>query len=212
MKKLLHIISSPRKEKSKSGAIAQEFLKQYKLSNPHAIIDELNLWDGTIPTFDGDKAAAKMTFFGDGTLNEELKSSWDKVVEVTERFSSADEYLITVPMWNGGIPWVLKHYIDTVSQPGLTFGFGPEGYFPLLKDKKACVIYTSGVYSPGVPAELGLDFQVSYINWWLGLVGIKDIYPIKFLGNLVNPDTEKDASKALESAASIAKDCFVKII
>lgn len=208
MKKLLHIISSPRGEKSKSGAIAQEFLKQYKLSNPDAIIDELNLWDGSIPPFDGNKAAAKMTFFGDGTLNEELQSSWDKVVEVTERFSLADEYLITVPMWNGGIPWVLKHYIDTISQPGLTFGFGADGYFPLLKDKKACVVFTSGVFSPGVPASLGLDFQVSYINWWLGLVGITDIHPITFLGNLVNPDAENEFPKALESAATVAKDFF----
>lgn len=208
MKKLLHIISSPRKEKSRSGAIAQEFLKQYKLSNPDAIIDELNLWQETIPTFDGDKAAAKMTFFGDGVLDEKLQSSWDKVIEVTQRFSSADEYLITVPMWNGGIPWVLKHYIDTISQPGLTFGFGADGYFPLLKDKKACVIYTSGVYSPDVPVTLGLDFQASYINWWLGMVGIVDIHPVTFLGNLVNPDAEKEASKALESAAAIAKDFF----
>lgn len=208
MKKLLHIISSPRGEKSKSGAIAQEFLKQYKLSNPDAIIDELNLWDGSIPPFDGNKAAAKMTFFGDGTLNEELQSSWDKVAEVTERFSSADEYLITVPMWNGGIPWVLKHYIDTISQPGLTFGFGADGYFPLLKDKKACVVFTSGVFSPGVPASLGLDFQVAYINWWLGLVGITDIHTITFLGNLVNPDAENEFPKALESAAMVAKDFF----
>jgi len=208
MKKLLHIISSPRKEKSRSGAIALEFLKQYKLSNPDAVIDELNLWDGSIPPFDGDKAAAKMTFFGEGTLDEQLKTSWDKVVEVTERFSSADEYLITVPMWNGGIPWVLKHYIDTISQPGLTFGFGADGYFPLLKDKKACVIYTSGVYSPGVPAELGLDFQASYLNWWLRLVGITEIHPITFLGNLLNPDVEKDASNALKSATVIARDFF----
>jgi FMN-dependent NADH-azoreductase len=24
-------------------------------------------------------------------------------------------------MWNSNIPWVLKHYIDTITQPGLTF-------------------------------------------------------------------------------------------
>lgn len=208
MKRLLHIISSPRKENSKSGAIAQEFMEQYKLLNPDAVIDELNLWDLSIPTFDGDKAAAKMTFFGEGILNEELKTSWDKVVEVTERFSSADEYLITVPMWNGGIPWILKHYIDTITQPGLTFGFGEDGYFPLLKDKKACVIYTSGVYGAGVPIELGLDFQSTYFNWWLGLVGITEIHSVKFLGNLVNPDTEKEFSNALESASRIADEFF----
>lgn len=208
MKKLLHIICSPRKEKSRSEAIGQEFLKQYKLSNPDAVVDELNLWDGSIPPYDGDKAAAKMTFFGDGVLTDELKTSWDAIVEITERFSSADDYLITVPMWNGGIPWVLKHYIDTISQPGLTFGFGTEGYFSLLKDKKACVVYTSGVYSPGASIEVGLDFQAAYLNWWLGLVGIEEVHQVKFLGNILNPDAEKDILKAKELAVSIAKEFF----
>jgi FMN-dependent NADH-azoreductase len=62
MKKLLHIIGSPRKASSCSEAIAAEFLKQYTMSNPDAAIATLDLWDGSIPTYDGDKATAKMTF------------------------------------------------------------------------------------------------------------------------------------------------------
>ena len=53
-------------------------------------------------------------------------------------------------MWNAGVPYILKQFIDVISQPGLVFGFDPErGYTGLLKDKKAAVIYTSAVYGPG---------------------------------------------------------------
>ncbi|UQX13255.1 NAD(P)H-dependent oxidoreductase [Candidatus Mycobacterium methanotrophicum] len=32
-------------------------------------------------------------------------------------------------MWNSGIPYVLKQWIDNVTQPGWAFGFDPErGY------------------------------------------------------------------------------------
>src|SRR5882757_8715274 len=132
MKKLLYIVGSPRESASESTNIANAFLKQYKETNPDAVVDELNLWKEKIPPFDGNKAAAKMTFLGFGTLEGKLKTAWDEVIEITNRFAEADDYLISVPMWNGGIPWALKQYIDTVSQPGLTFGFGPDGYFALL--------------------------------------------------------------------------------
>jgi FMN-dependent NADH-azoreductase len=46
-------------------------------------------------------------------------------------------YLITVPMWNFGIPYALKYYIDAIVQPGYLFRYNergiPEG---LVKGKK----------------------------------------------------------------------------
>jgi len=208
MKKLLHIISSPRKSASESGKIADAFIRQYRISNPDAIVDELNLWTENIPTFDGNKAAAKMTFFGTGKLEGKIKTAWDEVVDVTNRFISADEYLITVPMWNGGIPWSLKHYIDTITQPGLTFGFGADGYFPLLKNKKACIIYTSGVYSPLLPATFGEDYQSSYMTWWLGFIGVADVYSIEFLSNALNQNLSAAQAAVTEKAIRIAKTRF----
>lgn len=208
MKKLLYIIGSPRKDASESEKIASTFIEQYKDSNKDAQIDVLNLWTEKMPMFDGNKAAAKMTFFGAGTLDGEIKSAWDEVVSVTNRFISADEYLITVPMWNGGIPWTLKNYIDTITQPGLTFGFGADGYFPLLKNKKACIIYTSGVYSPALPKPFGLDFQVSYMDWWLEFIGISEVYPVELLSNVLTQKPAKDREDANARAILTAKSHF----
>jgi len=89
-----------------------------------------------------------MSFFGVGQLEGAKQTAWDRIVEVTERFKAADYYVLGVPMWNGGIPYRLKLYIDIITQPGLLFGFDPaKGYFGLLKDKKATVIYVPQAYS-----------------------------------------------------------------
>jgi len=39
-----------------------------------------------------------MTFLGYGVLEGKLKTAWDEVIGVTNRFKSADDYLISVPM------------------------------------------------------------------------------------------------------------------
>jgi FMN-dependent NADH-azoreductase len=209
MKKLLYIVGSPRESKSESSNIANAFLKQYGEINPDAVIDVLDLWKERIPAFDGNKAAAKMTFLGEGVLDDKLKTAWDEVVEITDRFKSADEYLITVPMWNGGIPWTLKQYIDTITQADLTFGFGPDGYFPLLKNKKACLVYTSAVYAPTLPKSYGLDYQVSYMNWWLELIGVTTVHNVTLLSTAVRqPFLEEDRNLAIAQAAAIAKGHF----
>jgi FMN-dependent NADH-azoreductase len=208
MKKLLYIVGSPRESTSESSNIANAFLKQYKEINPGAVVDELNLWKEKIPAFDGNKAAAKMTFAGYGVLEGELKTAWDEIVEITNRFKSADDYLITVPMWNGGIPWALKQYIDTITQNDLTFRFGPDGYSPLLKNKKACVVYTSSVYSPTLPKSFGLDYQVSYINWWLELIGVTAVHNVTLLSIDVTQSLDQDRHLAIEKASAIAKEYF----
>jgi FMN-dependent NADH-azoreductase len=44
-------------------------------------------------------------------------------------------------MWNFGVPYVLKHYIDVITQPGLTFSFNPAtGFSGLVTGRPATVI------------------------------------------------------------------------
>ncbi len=82
-------------------------------------------------------------------------------------------------MWNFGIPYKLKHYIDVLTQPGLTFSYSPsEGYKGLVTGKPAAVVYArGGSYPPGSGAE-GMDFQKSYFETLLKFIGFTDIRPI----------------------------------
>jgi FMN-dependent NADH-azoreductase len=187
--KLLYVKGSPRAASSQSAKVAATFLESYKTKHPDAVIDEIDLWQANLPEFDGDRAAAKMSFFGEGTLEGTRKNAWDEIVQIADRFTSADDYLFTVPMWNGGIPYKLKQYIDILHQPGLLFGFDPAtGYFGLLKNKRATAIFTSGVYHPGLPAAFGVDHHSSYLKSWLTQAGVVDLAEVRYQPTLVTAD------------------------
>jgi FMN-dependent NADH-azoreductase len=203
--KLLYVKSSPRGEKSRSAQVGSSFITAFRAKHPDAEIDEIDLWQAVLPEFDGDRAAAKMSFFGDASMNELQKSAWDQIVEITRRFSSADEYLFTVPMWNGGVPYRLKLYIDIMTQPGLLFGFTPtEGYSGLLTGKRATAIYTSGVYGPGVPPAFGRDFHSTFFDDWMRFIGITDISTIRYQPNLLTADPAGGLAAAREAAVEAA--------
>ncbi|MBI3524022.1 MAG: NAD(P)H-dependent oxidoreductase [Betaproteobacteria bacterium] len=199
--KLLYVKGSPRGEKSTSARVAEAFITAYRTRNPQAEIDEIDLWQENFPEFNGDSAAAKMSFFGEGTLDGARKTAWDQIVAITQRFASADDYLFTVPMWNGGIPYRLKLYIDIMTQPGLMFGFDPvKGYSGVLQGKRATTVYTSGVYSPGVPPAFGTDFHSTYFNDWLRFIGITDTATVRYQPTLLTSDPAAGLAKARDEA------------
>lgn len=204
--KLLFVKGSPRAEKSTSGRVADSFLTAYRARHPGAEIDVIDLWSEPLPEFDGDRAAAKMSFFGEGTLEGARQTAWDEIVKITSRFTSADDYLFTVPMWNGGIPYRLKLYIDIIMQPGLLFGFDPAtGYSGLLKNKRATAIYSSGVYAPGVPAAFGEDHHSTYFDGWLRSIGIIDASAVRYQPTLLTADPAAGLSAAQHDAIRAAQ-------
>lgn len=207
MTKVLHIVASPRGDASQSTKLAEAYLKAATKADPTMIVDTLELWKEDLPEFDGDKAAAKMTFFGVGEMGSTQQSAWDQVVDITKRFTSADVYVISVPMWNCGIPYKLKHYIDIITQPGLIFGFDAEaGYSGLLEGKRAVLFYTAGVWAPGAPKKYGTDFHSEYLSWWLDSIGIKDISDVRFQPSLLTPDPEGDQKAAVANATGLARE------
>ena len=206
MTKLMHIVGSPRKADSRSSEIAEPFIDQWRAHDPELAIDTLDLWVEQLPEFDGDKAAAKMKVITGTPHDDRTQTAWREIEQVVSRFTSADAYLFTVPMWNGGIPYRLKLYIDLLTQPGLLFSFDPtEGYKGLLKGKRAAAIYTSGVYEPGVPPAFGQDFHSNYLGWWLQSIGIDRTETIRYQPTLRTTDPDRVLSQARESARLAAK-------
>ena len=150
MTRLLHISASPRGAASESLTLAGAFLQAHQAARPDVQVDHLDLHDGTLPGFGRLAAGAKMAVLGGGQPSPDQAAAWDAAKAVFDRFAAAGAYLFSVPMWNAGIPYVLKQWIDIITQPGWVFGFTPAGgYTGLITGKKAAVIYTSGIYSPG---------------------------------------------------------------
>ncbi len=160
MTRLLHISSSPRGAASESLGIAAAFLDSYRETHRDAEVDTFDLWDGSLPEFGPAAAAAKMAVFAGEVPTGAQAAAWQAAQDTFARFAAAEHYVFSVPMWNHGVPYILKQFIDVVSQPGMVFAFDPEnGYTGLLTGKKAAVLYTGAVWGPERGSAFGQDFQ-----------------------------------------------------
>ena len=205
MSKLIHIESSPRKKRSKSIAVASQFIDSYLASHPGDEVQTIDLWEKELPAFDGFTIDAKYQVMHGQEFTPEQESAWQAVVDLCEQFKSGDKFLFSLPMWNFGIPYKLKHYIDLIAQPGQTFSFDPEtGYSGLVTGKPVAVIYSrGGAYS--AEGAKAMDLQKGYMDLLLGFIGFENVNSILVEPTAAAPDdVAKAESAAVEQARSIA--------
>jgi FMN-dependent NADH-azoreductase len=203
---LLHISASPRGGRSESIALAGSFLTGLTEAQPDVEVEHWDLWDGTLPAFGRDYASAKMAVFAGEQPRGAQGEAWAAVRRAFARFAAADAYLLSVPMWNAGVPYVLKQLVDVVSQPGMVFDFDPQtGYTGLLTGRRAVVVYTSAVYGVGRGAAFGSDFQSTFLEDWLRWAGITDISTLEFRPNLAVADADRRRAEAHRRAARLGR-------
>jgi FMN-dependent NADH-azoreductase len=206
MSTLLHVSASPRGALSDSRALAAAFLDTHRRAHPEVTVEELDLFDGKLPAFGHLAAQAKMAVWGGGQPSAEQQGEWDAARAVFDRFAAADAYLFSVPMWNAGVPYALKQWIDIISQPGWLFSFTPDaGYSGLIRSKKAAGIYTSGVYQPGAPLTYGNDFHAAFFNDWLRYAGFTDVTEIRWQPTVLTAARDTDKAAALQRAAEAGR-------
>lgn len=196
MSKLLYIEVSPRKDRSASIEVAQSFVSAFSEKDTDNTVEILDLWNTVLPEFDGDTINAKYrVLHGENPTPEEI-AAWKVITQITDQFQAADHYLFSSPMWNFSIPYKLKHYIDVISQPGLTWSFSPEtGYEGLVTGKSATLVLArGGEYSSSTEAA-AMDFQRTYLEMILGFIGFKDINTV-----LIEPTLTDDKAKAITMA------------
>jgi FMN-dependent NADH-azoreductase len=176
MKKLLHIIATPRGDDSRTLKVSREFLEAFSKKNPECKIDELNVAAVNLPSLTLKMIYGKYVLLGGQELTEKLKEAWNPIERHIERFLSADGYLISTPMWNFSIPYPLKQYIDLIVQPKYLFRYTDKGVEGLVKNRRMVVITSrGGDYSPESP----YDFREPYLRAIFGFVGITNITFVK---------------------------------
>jgi FMN-dependent NADH-azoreductase len=202
MSTLLHVSASPRGASSDSLALAGAFCDAHRRARPDVVVEQLDLFDGKLPAFGHLAAEAKIAVFSGGQPSAGQQAEWDAARAVFDRFAAADAYLFSVPMWNAGVPYVLKQWIDIISQPGWLFGFTPgSGYTGLIQGKKAAVVYTSGVYQPGAPLAYGADFHAAFFSDWLRFAGFTDVTEIRWQPTMLTANRDAGKAAALQRAA-----------
>ncbi|KRA61592.1 hypothetical protein ASD79_05605 [Caulobacter sp. Root655] len=188
MPRLLHIEASPRDARSRSSAIARRLLDQVRVAAPEIRIDVLDVWREPLPAFSGQTLDAKYAVLAKTEHTPAQAEAWRAVVALVERLRQADHLLISTPMWNLSIPYRLKHYIDLVTQPGLTFAFSPDtGYRGLLGGVGATLVQASaGDFGSG--RDPRPDFQKPYLRAWLNFIGVTDIAEVAVEPTVGAPD------------------------
>ena len=201
--KINYIECSPRGERSHSTKIAQAYLEQAKKNIPDLKLNHINPWSLNLPEFDGDMLNAKYSVIRGTDPSADEVSAWSNVKNIFDEFNNADHYLFSVPMWNFNIPYKLKHYIDIITQPGMSWSYTPEdGYKGLMTDKTATIIYATGDgYSEGTGFE-SFDMQKPYVNLWLTFLGFKKIERVVVDRTLFDAETAE--KNALDVALKLA--------
>jgi len=174
---LLHIVATPRGPESNTMRVSNVLLEELYLKYSNLSVKVLDLFKADLPAVAGKNIESKYKLMTGQQLEGEYKSSWAQIEANIKLFLDTDIYLITTPMWNFGIPYALKYYIDAIIQPGYLYRYNeqgiPEGL--VIGKKMICVTSRGGDYSADSPLH-SLDFVEPYLRTIFNFVGITDIH------------------------------------
>lgn len=197
MSKVLYIKANAKPEgTSRTFKISDAFIEAYQKSHPEDEIITLDLYKEGINFLTEEGVSMHRPTPGEGRNHPVLKYAY--------QFAEADKYIFAEPLWNLGVPAIMKAYIDYISVTYITFQYTAEGPVGLCKGKKAVNITTrGGDYSTGMGAEWEMGDK--YLRTILGFLGITDYTTIAadqmdVIGNDVDEIVEKTIQKAEEFA------------
>lgn len=197
MKHILHLMSSIQQNESYSIKLGKSIIGKIQEKYPSSTIEEVNLVDLELPHLNPE--LLRKLFTPSDYLNEEETKSIEFSNNLLQQLNTADIIVIGAPLYNFTIPSTLKTWIDHITRPGVTFGYGEDGGpIGLVTGKKIYIAMSSGgVYSEG-PGKIN-DFVVPYLKAFLGFLGMTDLTEFRVEGLKVAGLKEHAMSKAINS-------------
>jgi len=207
MKKLLHIIATPRGEDSRTLAVSEAFLGEFHPSHPDWVADTLDLFHEPLPALTARRVDGKYVLLAGKDLYGQMRETWQDILLQIERFRSADGYLVSTPMWNFGIPYILKQYLDIIVQPKYLFRVTPDGAEGLVAGRKLVVITTSGgeYRSPDSAAD---DHLEPHLRTLFEFIGVTDLTFIRAQPMDVDADLRRSRIAEAQQQARAAARAF----
>lgn len=157
---LLFIDACLRKDASRTWALCQCFLEDYRKTNPDEEIITVDLGSEVYNPMNMDEIRQR------DTLIE--KEQWDHpMFAAAKLFAGADRILIGAPFWDDSFPAVLKCYIEHICVNGIAMRYtehGPEG---LCRADRMLYITTAGGNIEGNGA--GFEYLRELFTSMLGL-------------------------------------------
>lgn len=198
MSKVLYIKANAKPEgESRTIKIADSFVKTYKDKNPEDEVIELDLYEMGLECI---SKGSILELRGAAMQNDKE----NPLLKLAYEFAEADKYVVAEPIWNLGIPAILKAYIDYVAVGGITFKYTEKGPVGLCNNKKAVNIITrGGDYSS--PFTDSLEMADKYLRNIFGFMGITNYTTLATdCMDIVTQDTNQLMNNAINKATEAA--------
>lgn len=159
MTSLLHLDSSSRTSGSHSRQVAATFSARWQREHPGHSVIYRDLAAAPLPHL---IQAVRAAGVPDDELDDAQRDALRVRDGVISQFLSADAYLLSVPMYNFGIPSQLKAYLDHLLAVGrvLKLDGSPS---PVAGRPITVVVSFGGGYGPGTP-KAEFDFVRPYLT------------------------------------------------
>lgn len=196
MKKILHVISSPRGAESFSIQLGNAIVDKITATYPGSTVKESNLVEKQYPHLEEAQITSFFTPEQYRTREniEAIRHSDESIQEIME----ADTIVIGAPFYNFSIHSTLKAWIDHIVRVGVTFNMSEKGYEGLVSGKKVYIaIASGGIYSEGVMQPY--DFAGPYLKAILGFIGITDVNIFRVEGTAIPELKDAALGKAIDS-------------
>jgi FMN-dependent NADH-azoreductase len=198
MTTILQINSAARSQGAQSTLLANEMTEKLQRSNPGAQLVVRNLQAEPLPHLDDVILGAFFTP-ADQRTPEQAAISRRSEALIAE-LQAADIIVIGAPMYNFGISSQLKTYFDFISRAGISFQYTAEGAEGFVTGKKVFIVMARGGQYVGSPD----DTHTSYLQTFLGFLGMTDVTFIYAEGLAMGPDVASAALAAARDAIAAA--------
>lgn len=187
MKNILVITASIFGQDGQSSLLVKRTLEQLRTSQGDLNIQQRDLAAEPVPHLDADRFGAFLT------NSDDRDSQQQRVVDYSdsliEEVKQADIIVIGVPMYNFGIPSVLKAYFDHIARAGISFRYTENGPVGLLEDRPVYILAARGGIYAGTPN----DSQTPFLRSFLGFLGLKDLHFVYAEGLNMGDDRKANA-------------------
>ena len=199
--RILQLNTSIFAEGGQSSLLAQNFIARQKAVNPRLSLIVRDLAANPVPHLSAERFQAFLAKPEARTPEQQAAVAYsDALIDELRR---ADVIVLGLPMYNFGVPSMLKAYFDHIARAGVTFRYTEKGPVGLLTGKKVYVFATRG----GQYAGTARDTQTAYVRDFLGFLGMNDVEFV-YAEGLAMGDTAKVASLA---QARIAAEKLVEV-
>jgi len=205
MSKVLYITANVKPlQDSFSLTVGEAFIEEYKKTHPNDEVTYLDLFKNDIPFLDETLIGYMYRQIDENALDAKHTAQVKVMEQILAQFVDSDKYVFATPMWNLGVPPVVKAYFDNVAVVGKTFKYTEHGSVGLLDGKKAMCIQASGGYYSSGPAAT-MAHGISYIKSMLSFFGVSALSEILIEGtNVQTNDMEQIGQEAVSKAKTAA--------